>query len=159
MALGSLLTVAAILAGLVIAAAGGFFLYMATRGQKRFFTPRLRRLALIERASLDGGRRLLLVRRDNTEHLIMIGGPIDLVVESNIQPVWFEETAADASAASHVAPFPGPPSLTDPVDSFIPGLKTAGPAEPFLPFPRSDHKEPEPDLLELTSIHEAKAAE
>jgi len=42
------------------------------------------RLAVIEYATVDARRRLLLVRRDNVEHLMMIGGPTDVVVESNI---------------------------------------------------------------------------
>ncbi len=42
------------------------------------------RLAVIEYATVDARRRLLLVRRDNIEHLVMIGGPTDVVVESNI---------------------------------------------------------------------------
>lgn len=42
------------------------------------------RLAVIDAAPVDGRRRLVLVRRDNVEHLIMIGGPSDLVVEQNI---------------------------------------------------------------------------
>jgi hypothetical protein len=42
------------------------------------------RLAVIDAASVDGRRRLVLIRRDNVEHLMMIGGPNDLVVEPNI---------------------------------------------------------------------------
>src|SRR5580693_10598317 len=42
------------------------------------------RLAVIDYASVDGRRRLILVRRDNVEHLMMIGGPTDVVVEPNI---------------------------------------------------------------------------
>jgi flagellar protein FliO/FliZ len=42
------------------------------------------RLAVIDYASVDARRRLILVRRDNVEHLLMIGGPTDVVVESNI---------------------------------------------------------------------------
>lgn len=42
------------------------------------------RLAVIDAAAVDGRRRLVLVRRDNVEHLIMIGGPTDVVVEQNI---------------------------------------------------------------------------
>jgi flagellar protein FliO/FliZ len=42
------------------------------------------RLAVIDYASVDARRRLILVRRDNVEHLVMIGGPTDVVVESNI---------------------------------------------------------------------------
>ena len=42
------------------------------------------RLAVIDAATVDGRRRLVLIRRDNVEHLLMIGGPSDLVVEPNI---------------------------------------------------------------------------
>jgi flagellar biogenesis protein FliO len=42
------------------------------------------RLAVIDAAAVDGRRRLVLVRRDNVEHLLMIGGPSDIVVEQNI---------------------------------------------------------------------------
>ncbi|MEH6951068.1 flagellar biosynthetic protein FliO [Nitrobacter sp. NHB1] len=45
---------------------------------------RMPRLAVIDAAAVDGRRRLVLVRRDNVEHLLMIGGPSDIVVESNI---------------------------------------------------------------------------
>jgi flagellar biogenesis protein FliO len=42
------------------------------------------RLAVIDAAPVDGRRRLLLIRRDNVEHLVMIGGPTDVLVEANI---------------------------------------------------------------------------
>jgi flagellar protein FliO/FliZ len=42
------------------------------------------RLAVIDAATVDGRRRLVLIRRDNIEHLLMIGGPTDLVIEPNI---------------------------------------------------------------------------
>src|SRR5580692_12611218 len=42
------------------------------------------RLGLIDHASIDNRRRLILVRRDNVEHLLLIGGPTDVVVEANI---------------------------------------------------------------------------
>jgi flagellar biogenesis protein FliO len=45
---------------------------------------RMPRLAVIDAAAVDGRRRLVLVRRDNVEHLLMIGGPTDVVVEANI---------------------------------------------------------------------------
>ncbi|MGP0092290.1 MAG: flagellar biosynthesis protein FliO [Xanthobacteraceae bacterium] len=50
---------------------------MASRGRQP-------RLAVIDSASVDGRRRLILVRRDNVEHLLMIGGPTDVLVEPNI---------------------------------------------------------------------------
>lgn len=42
------------------------------------------RLAILEHTQLDGRRRLCLVRRDNIEHLLLLGGPSDIVVESNV---------------------------------------------------------------------------
>src|SRR6201991_2864683 len=42
---------------------------------------RMPRLAVIDAAAVDGRRRLVLVRRDNVEHLLMIGGPTDIVVD------------------------------------------------------------------------------
>jgi hypothetical protein len=42
------------------------------------------RLAVIDAAAVDARRRLVLIKRDNVEHLLMIGGPTDIVVESSI---------------------------------------------------------------------------
>lgn len=60
------------------------------------------RLAVIDAAPVDGRRRLVLIRRDNVEHLIMIGGPSDVVVEANIV------RAAPAAAAREVPPLRNP---------------------------------------------------
>src|SRR5690349_4780584 len=43
------------------------------------------RLAVLDALPIDQRRRLVLVRRDNVEHLILIGGPADVVVEPGIQ--------------------------------------------------------------------------
>jgi hypothetical protein len=43
-----------------------------------------RRLAVLEQANVDGRRRLILIKRDNVEHLIMTGGPVDVLIESGI---------------------------------------------------------------------------
>ncbi|MFZ1814140.1 MAG: hypothetical protein WBO55_02180 [Rhizobiaceae bacterium] len=45
---------------------------------------RLPRLSVTDAAIVDDKRRLVLVRRDNIEHLVMIGGPSDIVIEQNI---------------------------------------------------------------------------
>jgi hypothetical protein len=42
------------------------------------------RLGVSEFHEVDKVRRLVLVRRDGVEHLVMIGGPQDLVIETNI---------------------------------------------------------------------------
>ncbi|WP_375656877.1 flagellar biosynthetic protein FliO [Bartonella sp. CM120XJJH] len=47
----------------------------------------LSRLALCEVISIDRARRLVLVRCDNKEHLLLIGGLTDVVVESDISSI------------------------------------------------------------------------
>ena len=46
---------------------------------------RNRRLAVVDSLALDPKRQLLIVRRDNVEHLILTGGPQDVVVETGIE--------------------------------------------------------------------------
>jgi hypothetical protein len=43
------------------------------------------RLAVMDATAVDSHRRLVLVRRDDIEHLILIGGPTDVVVERDIR--------------------------------------------------------------------------
>lgn len=50
-----------------------------------FVRPRDKRLGVVETASVDAKRKLLLVRRDDVEHLVMIGGPIDMLIETGIK--------------------------------------------------------------------------
>lgn len=45
-----------------------------------------RRIGVSETVNVDGRRKLMLIYRDGVEHLIMTGGPIDVIVEQNIQP-------------------------------------------------------------------------
>jgi len=92
------------------------------------------RLAVIDAAAVDGRRRLILIRRDNVEHLLMIGGPTDVVVEANIVRAAAaprelapgrvaaapEPRAAAAAEASlwplqpHTEPSPSPPPAPPP---------------------------------------------
>lgn len=43
------------------------------------------RLGITEFHEIDKTRRIVLVRRDDVEHLVMIGGNQDMVIESNIE--------------------------------------------------------------------------
>jgi hypothetical protein len=65
----------------LLAGAAWFF-----RGQLTGSAARAResRIGLSEMTQIDGNRKLLLVYRDGVEHLVMTGGPIDLVIEQNI---------------------------------------------------------------------------
>jgi hypothetical protein len=54
------------------------------------------RLGVSEQAAVDSRRRLVLIRRDGVEHLIMTGGPVDVVIETGIPvPVRQAEPASD----------------------------------------------------------------
>jgi len=64
------------------------------------------RLAVIDAAAVDGRRRLVLIRRDNVEHLLMIGGPSDVVIEQNI-------VRAVPVASPREAPAPRPGGLAE----------------------------------------------
>jgi len=52
------------------------------------------RLGVVEQVAIDSRRRLMLVRRDDVEHLIMTGGPVDLVIEDKITTHTAERAAA-----------------------------------------------------------------
>ena len=95
-----ILALAGVLALIAIAA---FILKRVGWGGMR--TPRSaqKRLAVTAAIALDGRRRLVLVRRDDVEHLILVGGPADLVVESGIGPC---PTAADKSLEARSSPPP-----------------------------------------------------
>jgi flagellar protein FliO/FliZ len=79
---------------------------------------RMPRLAVIDAAAVDGRRRLVLVRRDNVEHLIMIGGPTDIVVEPNIVRATagrdqLPQRPAGAEPPPRIAPLPDPAAWAD----------------------------------------------
>ncbi len=81
---------------------------------------RMPRLAVIDAAAVDGRRRLVLVRRDNIEHLLMIGGPTDIVVEPNIvramparDQMAPRATVGGAEPPPRIAPLPDAGSWTD----------------------------------------------
>src|SRR5690606_8763800 len=44
----------------------------------------LPRLSVMDAAPVDAKRKLVLIRRDDVEHLLLIGGTTDVVVEQNI---------------------------------------------------------------------------
>lgn len=63
------------------------------------------RLDIVDAAPIDTKRRLVLVRRDDVEHLIVIGGHNDFVVESGIR-----RTASAANTMAAPSPSPSPAS-------------------------------------------------
>ncbi|MEZ5773769.1 MAG: hypothetical protein R3D33_03365 [Hyphomicrobiaceae bacterium] len=77
---------------LLLAALGGGAWYFrgyltGGAGGGMFGGQRDRRIGVSEIAAIDGRRKLLLIHRDGVEHLVMTGGPIDVVIEQGIQPM------------------------------------------------------------------------
>jgi len=93
------------------------------------------RLAVVDSAAVDGRRKLVIIRRDNVEHLLMIGGPSDVVVETNL----IRGTAA-ATREAPVARNAGAETLP----------RTAPPADP-TPWPLQPEPVPQ-------SVRNARAA-
>jgi flagellar biogenesis protein FliO len=99
-------------------------------GLGRIGRGRVPRLAIVDAMPVDGRRRLVLVRRDNTEHLILIGGPSDLVVEPSIQRPRQRPAARPQAAAAAAAQAAAPESVAAPEPVPVPVT-----ANPPIPFP------------------------
>lgn len=76
----------AIVSALVAVATVFFRAYRSgTPASEIFFKQKpLPRLEVTALASMDSKRKLVLIRRDDVEHLIMTGGPVDVVIETGI---------------------------------------------------------------------------
>jgi hypothetical protein len=96
----------------------------------------------MDAAAIDNQRRLVLVRRDDVEHLILIGGPTDVVVEQNIVP----------GAALHTSPLQTGSNLpngrdTPPAPHPSPATPEPAPVlreEPAFTFEESEPQAPKP---------------
>jgi flagellar protein FliO/FliZ len=100
---------------------------------------RMPRLAVIDAAAVDGRRRLVLVRRDNVEHLLMIGGPTDIVVEPNIlratpgRDQMAPRPVASAEPPPRIAPLPDAGNWNDSDGSRADAFDHAEPSMPEPP--------------------------
>jgi flagellar protein FliO/FliZ len=125
---------------------------------------RMPRLAVIDAAAVDGRRRLVLVRRDNIEHLLMIGGPTDIVVEANIvramparDPMAARPAVGGAEPPPRVAPLPdagnwndGDGSRADAFDHAEPQMSEP-PPRPVRPSFVDEVRRPAPPPLQERS--------
>ncbi len=110
-----------------------------------FSRNRQQRLAVLDVAAVDSRRRLVLVRRDNVEHLLLIGGPTDLVVEQTIYrgvPVGSLARAPAAPAPVQAQPVPTgtasePAVVPPPVASMPEPRERPKPVEAVTPPPPS----------------------
>lgn len=84
---------------------GVWLLKLITRGAAGAGRSR-KRVMVVDTATVDGKRQVIIVRRDNVEHLIMTGGPQDLIIESNIAA----PEPQPSPAARRPAPRPAAPA-------------------------------------------------
>ena len=115
-------------AALLVALLIIFWLFRKVFGasSSRLSKARQPRLSVTDAAVVDDKRRLVLVRRDNVEHLVMIGGPSDIVVEQNI--VRASPVEAPAARPAPVASAPSAPAPS-PAPAPVPEAKPAPSAE------------------------------
>ena len=118
------------------------------------------RLAVMDATAVDSHRRLVLVRRDDVEHLILIGGPSDVVVEQNIRMVpqarrpVADDDSGDVVAHAHPDPRPAPrqpavaPAPVQPAPRPVqqPPQTVPQPARPVAPQPPAPRPAPAPPL-------------
>lgn len=105
------------IAGLIVV--GGLLLkgYLAQGSNAASFTGGLfgpkpdKRLEVVDQANVDGRRRLLLLRRDNVEHLIMTGGPVDVVIETGIESPGRPTTSFERIDTGKVEPIDKPANV------------------------------------------------
>jgi len=60
--------------------------YVSQRGLLFRPNQKQRRLQIVESLPLDGKRRAVLMRCDEREHLLLLGGQNDIVVDANLPP-------------------------------------------------------------------------
>lgn len=72
---------------LVLALMGGLALLLKKLGLggAALPQPRTRRLKILESLPLDARRRLVIIQRDNRQHLVILGMNGETVVETNIE--------------------------------------------------------------------------
>ena len=141
-------TLAIVLAFLVLFA---IFKGFSSTGIRSSRKPRQARLAVMDAAIVDSRRRLVLVRRDDIEHLILIGGPTDVVVEQNIVRSCSSTSAIPAKPRGSTAPVAREaPAATKPAPVApaaarpVPVAPARAPASPSLPSPSVERSIPTP---------------
>ncbi|MFF8798392.1 MULTISPECIES: hypothetical protein [unclassified Methylobacterium] len=107
-----------LIAALLFVRLSGRGLTIAARPGQRGRQPRL---GIVDIYELDRQRQLILLRRDNVEHLLLVGGPNDVVVERHIQrgagARYAPEGGTSAEDGSAADAAPEPPRIDPFLDS------------------------------------------
>lgn len=118
---------------LIVGVAIGLFAIVAFFLKKKFNLAALgqklnagSRLSVVETIAVDQKRKLVLIQKDGTEHLVLVGGPTDLVIETssasdkaqNIQASNVESDIANPGQSSSEVATPALTTEQDAIDFF-----------------------------------------
>ncbi|MEP3197642.1 MAG: flagellar biosynthetic protein FliO [Lentilitoribacter sp.] len=118
---------------LIVSVAIGLFAVIAFFLKKKFNLAALgqklnagSRLSVVETIAVDQKRKLVLIQKDGTEHLVLVGGPTDLVIETsnttdkahNTSTTNSEDVLNDAIQSSPATSAPALNSEQDAIDFF-----------------------------------------
>mgnify|MGYP003307537869 CR=1 FL=1 len=72
-----------------------------------------RRIAIVDAVSVDARRRLILIRRDDVEHLVLLGAHDDILIEGGIIPPksgkrWAKNCDSGQNSLDRTRPFSVP---------------------------------------------------
>lgn len=134
---------------------------IAFRASRDGVRSKLRRLGVLQSAPVDNKRQLVIVRRDDVEHLILIGGPNDVLIESGFQNPNESEQRAPAAAKSDSPQKEGVSAQAEPTEGLKPTPpivakpRPAGPSRttPVSPLePQVNGPAPKPDSGNVTPM-------
>jgi flagellar biogenesis protein FliO len=101
---------------LILIVLGLWALKLLTRAGDNLARGRHKRLEIVDTAVVDGKRKVMIIRRDNVEHVVMTGGPQDLVIESGIEAAEPQpERRAPQRPAAPAAAAGRPADMTTPI--------------------------------------------
>ena len=111
------------------------------------------RLAVMDATAVDSHRRLVLVRRDDIEHLLLIGGPTDVVVERDIRLSAPRRPALTGDGGEQQAPRPrAPQPAAAPARQAPPPQPVNAAAAPVRPRPATPAPKPAAQSYQPTNV-------
>ena len=120
---------------------------------------RPRRLDVVDVFDLDKERQLVIVRRDNTEHLLLIGGPNDVLVEGAINRADQTTNRNAPTAAGANWPTPPTPVPDEPAPETRPAATGLKPPAPLnLPPDLFAQKSPAPSSATAPAVSPAPSS-
>ncbi len=131
-----------VIAGLILRRVAGGGLKLTGQANRA----RQPRLGIVDIFEMDRQRQLVLLRRDNVEHLVMIGGPNDLVIEASILRTGARAQVPMAAEGLELPPLPEQVVVTPPLPLRRPPQMAPEPVPASVPTPLSPPAPPPPTI-------------